>query len=66
MSSGVNLLKNSLKISDTTRKDFLERIPFQSDQKIWQKYFRGDLSSFLPTLTCWLSISVLIQGFLAI
>ena len=60
------MLKNSLTTSDTTRTYFLELISFQNDQKIWQKYFRGDLSSFLPSLACWLSISVLAQGFLAI
>ena len=49
---GVNMLTNSLKISDTTKKEFLERIFFKSDQKIWQKYCRADLSSLSDTLTC--------------
>ena len=31
------MLTNSLKISDTAKKDVLEVICFQSDQKIWQK-----------------------------
>ena len=31
------MLTNSLKISDTTKKQFFEVIFFQSDQKIWQK-----------------------------
>ena len=33
MSSGVNMLTNSLKISDTSKKEFLELIFFKSDQK---------------------------------
>ena len=39
---------------------------FQSDQKIWDKYFRPDLSSVSDPLTCWLYISVLIRGSLGI
>ena len=66
MSSGVNMFKNSLKISDTTKKEFLDVISFQSDEKIWQKYCRADLSSLSDHLTCWLSINVLTQGFLGI
>ena len=34
MSSGVNMLKKSLKTSDTTKAEFLELVFFQSDQKI--------------------------------
>ena len=63
---GVNMLTNSVKISHTTKTEFLEVISFQSDQKIRQKYCRADLSSFSDTLTCWLSTSVLTQRFLAI
>ena len=66
MSSGVIMLANSLKISDTTKREFLELISFQSDQKIWQKYCRNELGSVSNTLTCWLSISVLARGFLTI
>ena len=33
MSSGVNMLTNSLKISDTTKTEFFELISFQSDQE---------------------------------
>ena len=33
LSSGVNMLTNSLKISDTTKTEFFELISFQSDQK---------------------------------
>ena len=40
--------------------------PFQIDQKIWEKYFRADLSNHLDLLTCWLSISILTRGFLGI
>ena len=32
------MLSKSLKISDTTKKEFLELKLFQSDQKIWQNY----------------------------
>ena len=34
LSSGVNMLTNSLKISDTTKTEVLELISFQSYQKI--------------------------------
>ena len=64
--SGVNMLTNSLKISDTTKTEFSELISFRSDQKIWQKYCGADLSSLSDSLTCWLSISVLTRGFLGI
>ena len=47
MSSGVNMLTNSLKISDTAKTDFLELMFFQSDQKIWQKFCRADLCNVL-------------------
>ena len=63
LSSGVIMLTNSLKITDTTLTKFLELIFFQSDQKIWQKYCRAGLSSLSDTLTCWLSISVLKRSF---
>ena len=33
LSLGVNMLTNSLKISDTTKTEFFELISFQSDQK---------------------------------
>ena len=65
-SSGVNMLRNSLKIPDHTKTEFVDLVLFQSDQKIWQKYWRADLSSVLKPLTCWLPISVLTRGFLAI
>ena len=31
------MLRNSLRISDTTKIEFLELIYFKSDQKIWKK-----------------------------
>ena len=37
------MLPNSLKISDTTKTERLELISFESDQKIWEKYYRADL-----------------------
>ena len=60
------MLTNSLKISNTTKKEILELIFFESDQKIWQKHCRADLSSVLEPLRCWVSISVLTQMFLSI
>ena len=66
MSSGVNMLTNSLKISDTTKTEFFELIFFQSGQKIWKKYCRADLGSPSDLLICWLSVSVLTRGFLGI
>ena len=33
-SSGVNMLTNSLKILDTTKREFFELIFFQSDEEI--------------------------------
>ena len=52
------MLTNRLKISDTTKTEFL----FLNDQKIWKKYCRADLGSYSDPLLCWLSISVLTQG----
>ena len=46
MPSGVTMLRNSLKISDTTKTELFELIFFQSDQKIWQKYCRADFGDF--------------------
>ena len=43
------MLTNSLKISDTTKTEFIELIFFWSDQKIWQKYCREELGSVLET-----------------
>ena len=62
LSSGVNMLTNSLKIIDTSKTLFLKIIFFQSDQKIWQKYSLADLSSVSDHLTCWLSIRFLVTG----
>ena len=62
----MNILTKCLKIIDTTKKEFLEPIIFQSDQKIWEKYCCADLSSVSDRLTYWLSISVLTERFLDI
>ena len=59
------MLKNSLKIWDTTKK-FFEQIFFLSDQKIWQRYCCEDVSDLSDPLTWWPSISVLTTGFLGI
>ena len=66
LSSWVHNLSNSLKTSDTTKIEFFELKFFQIDKKIWQNYCREDFSSVSEHLTCWLSISVLSQGFLGI
>ena len=66
MSSGVNMLTNSLEILDTTKTEFFKLISFQDAQKIAQKYCRADLCSVSDPFTCWLSVSVLIPGFIGI
>ena len=66
LSSGVNMLTNSLKISDNTQTQFIELILFQSNKRIWEKYCREELSNVLEPLTGWLPISVLTRGFLVI
>ena len=60
------MLTNILNILDTTKTLFLQLISFWSDQNIWQKYCRADLSSLSDPLICWLSMSVLTLGFLGI
>ena len=66
LSLGVNMLTNSLKIWDTTKKKLLELKFFQIDRKIWKNYTREDFSRVSDPLTCWLSISVPTQQFLGI
>ena len=46
------MLINSLKILDTSEKEFLELIFFQSDQKMSRKYYPTDLSSVSDPLIC--------------
>ena len=48
------MLKKCLKISDTTKTEFLELIFFQSDEKISEKYCRADLGIVSEHLKCWL------------
>ena len=60
------MLTNNLKISDATKKEFFERITFQSDKKIRQKYCCADLSSVSDPLTCSFSLIVLRRGVLGI
>ena len=50
----------------TTKIAYLRLIFFPSDKKMWQNHFRADLSNLSDLLTCWLSISILRQGFLGI
>ena len=59
------MLTNSLKISDITKREFLERIYFHIAQKIGRKDCHADLSSVLVSLTCLLPVSVLTRGFQA-
>ena len=66
LSSGVNMLTNSLKISDTSKTEFLELIFFQNAQKIWQNNCCADLCSVLDHLTRSLSITDLTRGFLEV
>ena len=42
MSSGVNMLTNGFKISDTTETEPFELILFQSDEKMCQKNYPAD------------------------
>ena len=62
--SSVNMVRKSLKISVTSKKTFMGLIFFESNQKISKKHCRADLSIVSDPLTCWLSISILIPGFL--
>ena len=65
-SSAVNMLTNSLKISDITQKKLFELIFFHTDQKIRQKYCHAALESVSDPLRCCLTIGVLTRGFLGI
>ena len=47
LSSAVDMLTNSLKISDSSKTGAFELIFFQSEQEIWQKYYRADLRYIL-------------------
>ena len=60
------MLTNSLKISDTTKTEFIELKFFQSDKKTWQNYYPADLNSVLDPLTCLPVIGLLTGGFLGI
>ena len=53
-SSGVNMLTNSLKILDTSKREFFELIFFLNDQKMWPKFCRADLSSVSDPSTYWM------------
>ena len=63
---GCHMFTNNLKTSDTTKTESFELIFFQSDQKVCQKHYHGDLCSVSDTLTCSLSISALTRSFLSI
>ena len=66
MSSGVNMLTDSLKILDTIKTEFFKLKSFEYDRKIFQRFCLEDLTSVSDTLTCWLFISVLTRDFLGI
>ena len=51
LSSGVNMLTNSIKISNTTETEFSKLIFFQVGQKREQKYCRSDLRNVSDPLT---------------
>ena len=52
LSSCVSMLTKSIKMIDTTKREFPELVFFQRDQKISQIYSRADLTSVSDTLTC--------------
>ena len=62
MSSAVNLLINSPKISPITNRHIFGLNVHLSDEKIWWKGCRQDSSNVLDPLTCWLSKGVLKGG----
>ena len=45
------MFTNSLKIPDTTKKDFFELKLFEIDRKIWQDYCPAAFNSVLHPLT---------------
>ena len=50
--SGVNMVRKSLKMSNTSKKVIMGLIFFESNQIISQKFCRADLSSVSDPLTC--------------
>ena len=60
---GYHMLTNSLKISDTTKTEPFEPVFCLSDQKLWQKHCRADLTCLSDSFTSWPSISFLTRGF---
>ena len=64
MSSGVNLLTNSLKISDVTKADFLQLNLSRIQGKRAKKFCRVDLSNVSNPLTRWLPNGVLKEDLL--
>ena len=59
LSSGINVVKNGIAISNITKKDLFELKFSKSDEQIWLNYCRGDLGSVWDPLTFWLFKSVL-------
>ena len=66
LSSAVNVLTNSSKISDITKRDVFQIYFPHTDKMIWLKCCRADLSSLWDRLACWLSNRVLKRGVLDI
>ena len=54
LSSAVNVLTNTPKISKFNKGDIFQLISAQSNQKIWQRGFHADFPSVWHPLTCWL------------
>ena len=52
LSSGVNLLTNSLKIFHSTKRDFFQLNYVHSDQWIWERCRRPDCNSVCAHLPC--------------
>ena len=65
-SLGVDMLTNSLKISNTTKKNFSSWFSSKVIKKDDKNYCHADWSAASDLLTCSLSISVLTWGFLGV
>ena len=64
LSSAVNVLRNTTKISRNTREDIFQINFRENDEKTWKKCSHGDFASILVALTCWMSKRALKWRFL--
>ena len=55
LSSAVNMLTNSLKISHVTKRDFFRVNSFHIDQKILSMFCRSDFNNVWARLPCYFS-----------